>query len=503
LGHDVTSLDPEQALHSTAKSELIKLNLALEMGNNVMLYLDDIQHTHPEFLQKFISLCDGTRRIEGVWRGKSKTYDMRGKRFCIAMAGNPYTESGEVFKIPDMLANRADIYNLGDVLSGMEQVFALSYIENAISSNPIIAPMATRGMDDFYRFVDLANGRDVPSTEFDYDYSAAERQDITKVMQSLFKVRQTVLRVNQEYIASSAQADHYRTEPSFRLQGSYRNMNRLAEKVSAIMSEAELERLLDDHYLGEAQLLTQGAEENLLKLKAMRGTLNADEQTRWTQITAEFQRRQQMGGDQDTGEKVVRQLVFISEGLQQLQTTASQQTERQLQQQGENFSQISAGLSGLQHSQRELTAQRNTEQAARDQQQLHLEQLRLQREQDWQQQQQQTLGNLTSQLIAQLQQLDLKPQVHVQIEEPRSVSEVLKQMSSLLAQVLDSLNPQDDQAAQTKAIQDAIQTGQSQTVQLLRQLRMLMVRLDGQVRQSNLQQAQLSSVSPEADAEKQ
>ena len=503
LGHDVTSLDPAQALHSTAKSELIKLNLALEMGNNVMLYLDDIQHTHPEFLQKFISLCDGTRRIEGVWNGKSKTYDMRGKRFCIAMAGNPYTESGEVFKIPDMLANRADIYNLGDVLSGMEQVFALSYIENAISSNPIIAPMATRGMDDFYRFVDLANGRDVPSTEFDYDYSAAERQDITKVMQSLFKVRQTVLRVNQEYIASSAQADHYRTEPSFRLQGSYRNMNRLAEKVSAIMSEAELERLLDDHYLGEAQLLTQGAEENLLKLKAMRGTLDADEQTRWTQITSEFQRRQQMGGDQDTGEKVVRQLVFISEGLQQLQTTASQQTERQLQQQGENFSQISAGLSGLQHSQRELTAQRNTEQAARDQQQLHLEQLRLQREQDWQQQQQQTLGNLTSQLIAQLQQLDLKPQVHVQIEEPRSVSEVLKQMSSLLAQVLDSLNPQDDQAAQTKAIQDAIQTGQSQTVQLLRQLRMLMVRLDGQVRQSNLQQAQLSSVSPEADAEKQ
>lgn len=470
LGHDVTSLDPAQALHSTAKSELIKLNLALEMGNNVMLYLDDIQHTHPEFLQKFISLCDGTRRIEGVWRGKSQTYDMRGKRFCIAMAGNPYTESGEVFKIPDMLANRADIYNLGDVLSGMEQVFALSYIENSISSNPIIAPMATRGMDDFYRFVDLANGRDVPSTEFDYDYSAAERQDITKVMQSLFKVRETVLRVNQEYIASSAQADQYRTEPSFRLQGSYRNMNRLAEKVSPIMSEAELERLLDDHYLGEAQLLTQGAEENLLKLKSMRGTLNADEQTRWTQITSEFQRRQQMGGDQDTGEKVVRQLVFISEGLQQLHSTSTQHSERQLTQQDTQFGRIADSLSGLQTSQRELTEQRHS-------------------------QQHDTLSRLAAQFIQQLQQLDLKPQVHVQIEEPRSVSEVLKQMSSLLAQVLDSLNPQDDQATQTKAIQTAIQTGQSQTVQLLRQLRMLMVRLDGQVRQSNLQQAQLQPPS--------
>ena len=36
------------------------------MGDNVMIYLDDIQHCHPEFLQKFISLCDAQRKIEGV-----------------------------------------------------------------------------------------------------------------------------------------------------------------------------------------------------------------------------------------------------------------------------------------------------------------------------------------------------------------------------------------------------------------------------------------------------
>ena len=45
LGHNVLSLDPEQAPNATAKQELEKLNLALEMGNNVMLYVDDIQHT--------------------------------------------------------------------------------------------------------------------------------------------------------------------------------------------------------------------------------------------------------------------------------------------------------------------------------------------------------------------------------------------------------------------------------------------------------------------------
>jgi len=100
IGHSVTSVDPEQADNSAARQELEKLNLALEMGNNVMLYLDDIQHTNSEFLQKFISLCDGTRRIEGVWKNRTKTYDMRGKKFCVVMAGNPYTESGESEKRP-------------------------------------------------------------------------------------------------------------------------------------------------------------------------------------------------------------------------------------------------------------------------------------------------------------------------------------------------------------------------------------------------------------------
>lgn len=318
LGHDVTSLDPEKAPHSTAEAELIKLNLALEMGNNVMLYLDDIQHTHPEFLQKFISLCDGTRRIEGVWRGRTRTYDMRGKRFCVVMAGNPYTESGEVFKVPDMLANRADIYNLGDVLSGMEHAFALSYIENSLSSNPVLAPLATRGMADFYRFADLAEGKAVADSDFEHDYSAAERDEIVSLLKKMIRVRETVLRVNQAYIASSAQAEAYRTEPTFKLQGSYRNMNKLAEKLSPIMSEEELEALIDDHYQGESQLLTQGAEENLLKLKQMRGTLSEAEAARWQSICEEYRRRQQAGGDEETGVKVVRQLGLISEHMQQL-----------------------------------------------------------------------------------------------------------------------------------------------------------------------------------------
>ena len=57
----------------------------------------------------------------------ARTYDLRGKKVAVVMAGNPYTESGGVFKVPDMLANRADTYNLGDISRAHAEVFALSF----------------------------------------------------------------------------------------------------------------------------------------------------------------------------------------------------------------------------------------------------------------------------------------------------------------------------------------------------------------------------------------
>jgi len=312
IGHSVTSVDPNGTTDSAAKQELEKLNLALEMGNNVMLYLDDIQHTNSEFLQKFISLCDGTRKIEGVWQGKTKTYDMRGKKFCVVMAGNPYTETGETFQIPDMLANRADIYNLGDVLSGKEEIFNLSYIENALSSNAVLAPLATRSMDDVYKFIDMANGKEVANTDFSHQYSGAEIKEVVAVLQKLQYIQNVVALVNQQYISSSAQDAKYRTEPTFKLQGSYRNMNKMAEKVSAIMTDAELADLIDDHYQGESQLLTNGTEANLLKLAELRGLLTPEQAMRWDSIKADFKRNVAMGGDDtDSGQKIVGQLSDI------------------------------------------------------------------------------------------------------------------------------------------------------------------------------------------------
>ncbi|ROS01799.1 ATPase family protein associated with various cellular activities (AAA) [Sinobacterium caligoides] len=330
LGHDVLSLDPQQAPNATARNELEKLNLGLEMGNNVMLYLDDIQHTHPEFLQKFISLCDGTRRVDGVWKGQTKTYDMRGRKFCVVMAGNPYTESGEAFKIPDMLANRADIYNLGDILGGMDEQFSLSYIENSLTSNPVLAPLAVRDMDDVYKLIKLAKGDRVASSDLSHQYSAAEINEITEILQKMLTVQQVILKINKQYIASAAQDDKYRTEPAFKLQGSYRNMNKMTEKITAVMNEQEMLQMIADHYLGEAQLLTTGAEDNLLKLAELRGNMTEEQALRWQQIKKDFLRNKAMGGDDgDVGGRVVAQLSDMVTGIQQLAETASEGGEKQ------------------------------------------------------------------------------------------------------------------------------------------------------------------------------
>jgi hypothetical protein len=316
LGHGVTSLDPAQAGNSAARMELEKLNLGLAMGNNVMLYLDDIQHTHPEFLQKFIALADGTRRVEGVWRGESRSYDLRGKRFAIVMAGNPYTESGDVFKIPDMLANRADIYNLGDVLSGREDVFAMSYIENALVSHPELQPLAARDPQDVHRLIRMAQGEPLPVSELKHAYSPQEINEIVAVLQRLFKVRDALLGVNMAYIASAAQDDAYRAEPPFKLQGSYRNMSKLTPKVSAIMHDDELDDLLRDHYRGEAQTLTTGAEENLLRLAHLLGKPSEAERTRWQALVEDFVRlRKQGGADADGATRVANLLGEIGERI--------------------------------------------------------------------------------------------------------------------------------------------------------------------------------------------
>ncbi|WP_396177142.1 DNA repair ATPase [Flavobacterium sp.] len=318
LGHEITSVDPSSATNAAAREELKKLNLALEMGNNVMLYLDDIQHCNPELLQKFISLADGTRKIEGVFNGNAKTYDMKSKKFCVIMAGNPYTETGEKFRIPDMLANRADIYNLGDVIGNTADLFELSLIENALTSHPLLTQLASKMPEDLYPLIQMASSGKKDGFELKGNHSKQDIEAYVAVLDKVIKVRNVVLKVNSAYISSAAMEDSYRTEPPFRLQGSYRDMNKLVSKIVPMMNDAEIETLLLSHYQNETQTLTSAAEANLLKFKEMTGMMTEDEVNRWESIKTTFQKNNKLKvfGDTNNMAQVLSQITEFTDHIE-------------------------------------------------------------------------------------------------------------------------------------------------------------------------------------------
>ena len=330
LGHEVTSLDPQDAPNASAREEIIKLNLAFEMGDNVMIYVDDIQHCNPEFLQKFISLCDAQRKIEGVWNGRAQTYDLRGKKIAVVMAGNPYTESGGKFQIPDMLANRADTYNLGDIIGNNAKSFEDSYIENSLTSNPVMSKLASRSQKDVYAIMQIGRTGSQEGIDFEGNYSIEEINEFVSITRKLMRVRDTILRVNLEYIRSAAMEDQYRTAPSFKLQGSYRNMNRISEKILALMTDEEVESLIVDHYRNESQTLTTGAEANLLRFKELEGILSEEETARWVEIKKTFGKNQLLGGNEDDPvTRVVAQLSTFNDGLDKIGTVISESAEHE------------------------------------------------------------------------------------------------------------------------------------------------------------------------------
>jgi hypothetical protein len=315
IGHSITSIDPREAKTSGAREELKKINLAFEMADNVMLYLDDIQHLSAEFLQKFISLADGQRKIDGIFDGESKTYDLRGKRFCVVMAGNPYTESGSKFQIPDMLANRADVYNLGDVIGDTEALFNLSLIENAAIENSYLEKIASKSFNDFYALVNYAQSVVDQLPDLEGNYLKQDIDDFITVLKHVLKIRNVVIKVNKNYIQSAAMQDNYRTEPPFKMQGSYRNMSKLIAQIVPMMNDQEIDQVLLAHYESESQTLTADTESNLLKLKELAGLINNVEQERWEHIKQIFRKNNKHGG-LAKDDKVFAQMQDFNENLE-------------------------------------------------------------------------------------------------------------------------------------------------------------------------------------------
>jgi hypothetical protein len=120
------------------------------------------------------------------------------------------------------------------------------------------------------------------------NHSPSDLKDYISVLEKMLRVQEVILKVNRAYIQSSAIADADRTEPPFKLQGSYRNMNKLAEKIVPIMNAEELETLILSHYEGELQTLTSGAEANQLMLHGLMGIQTKEEQERWGEICGNY-----------------------------------------------------------------------------------------------------------------------------------------------------------------------------------------------------------------------
>src|ERR1044071_9057607 len=112
--------------------------------------------------------------------------------------------------------------------------------------------------------------------------------------------------------------DAYRTEPPFKLQGSYRNMSKMAGKVVPLMNAEEVNTLILSHYEGESQTLTSDAEANLLRLKEIAGFLTEREEARWQQIKEIFVKNNKFGmlNEGDASGQMLVQLSSFNDHLE-------------------------------------------------------------------------------------------------------------------------------------------------------------------------------------------
>jgi hypothetical protein len=153
--------------------------------------------------------------------------------------------------------------------------------------------------------------------EFESNLSPDAIGEMHQVLRKLHRVRDIVLKVNREYIRSAAQSDDYRTEPPFKLQGSYRNMNRIAEKVVSVMNDSELMQTIVSSFEQDAQTLSKDGESNILKFKELLGTLTAEEEERWKAIKRTFVEKNRLKGlsDQDSSAQFLVSILSLKDGL--------------------------------------------------------------------------------------------------------------------------------------------------------------------------------------------
>jgi hypothetical protein len=132
---------PRRGPNATARQEVEKINLALEMGNNVMLYLDDIQHTTPSCCRSS-SRSATAARIEGVWNGRTAPTTCAARSSAWSWRATPTPRPARSSASPTCSPTAPTPTTSATSSSGRDELFALSYVENALTSNAVLAPLA-------------------------------------------------------------------------------------------------------------------------------------------------------------------------------------------------------------------------------------------------------------------------------------------------------------------------------------------------------------------------
>jgi len=94
-------------------------------------------------------------------------------------------------------------------------------------------------------------------------------------------------------------------------------MNKMAERVLPIMNDHELEQLIVDHFINQAQTLTTGAEANLLKFRELLGKMSPADKDRWDDIKRTFKRNLVLGsaGNDNVAGQVIAQIATLGDVL--------------------------------------------------------------------------------------------------------------------------------------------------------------------------------------------
>lgn len=196
-------------------------------------------------------------------------------------------------------------------------------IDLSLTSNPLLKQLASKSYDDLYPLIEMASSGKRDGFDLKGNHSKQDIESYLAILDKVIKVRNVVLQANSAYIASAAMEDAYRVEPPFRLQGSYRDMNKLVSKIVPMMNDAEIEVLLLSHYQNETQTLTNAAEANFLKFKEMTKMLSEDEASRWEDIKTTFVKNNKLKafGDSNNMAQVLSQMTEFTnhiEGIKEI-----------------------------------------------------------------------------------------------------------------------------------------------------------------------------------------